>query len=172
MWNSLVPTEALLSSVRDTGPHVIGSFRMVDHKWAKVIHIPVEDDYAQLPCASHHWMIEDVEMWTVSRLKDTCVERRKDAQGEQELPCTCIVSAGIENPLLCCRAEKVLNNRPQKTVLGWTAPAMLWNCCCCRCSRPSADPQKGKIQVRKPLLKQLFETKIVDMNVSGLGVPG
>ena len=28
------------------------------------------------------------------------------------------------------------------------------------------------IQVRKPLLKQLFETKIVDMTISRLGVPG
>lgn len=56
-----MPTEALLSSVRDTGPHVIGSLRMVAHNWTKVRHIPVEDDYAQLPCAPHHWMIEDVE---------------------------------------------------------------------------------------------------------------
>lgn len=150
MWNSLVPTKALLSSVRDTGPHDIGSFRMVDHKWAR------RDTCQWRMIMSSSLVLLTTEwskMWTVSRLKDTWVKRRKDAQWEQELPCTCIVSAGIENPLLCCRAEKVLNSTPQQTVLGWTAPAMLWNCCCCRCSRPSADPQKGKIQVRKPLLK-------------------
>lgn len=93
MWNSLVPTEALLSSVRDTGPHVIGSFRMVDHKWANVIHIPVEDDYAQLPCASHHWMIEDVDG----------VQAQGHVRGEEE---GCPGRTGIALYLYCVSGDR------------------------------------------------------------------
>lgn len=85
--------------------------------------------------------------------------------------CAVLVSVGIENPLLCCRAEKVLNSqsldgqRQPRFGIAVVADAQgpLWTLRMGKSKYFYAHPSE------KTSPKQLFETKIVDMTVSGLG---